>query len=612
MKKRLTGILLSLCLLSSLIIGCGTKAENSETIALTENTNAAASTAVTVKTADTDAADLKDTWDESAATMVNLQGTAIAVDGAGAIGAGSILTIDAAGTYVLSGTLNDGQIVINATKDDEIHLVLDGVDITNLSGAPIYAPQCDKLIVTLAEGTTNSLTDGGENFAYAESADKEPNAALFCKDDLTINGTGSLQVAAGFQNGIGSKDDLLIVSGNISIKAADHGIRGNDSVTVLNGAIEITSNGDGIQTNSTEDAEKGWIIIEDGNFKIHSGHDAIQADTSLCINGGSFELTAGGGSTKTAPENAESDSYKGLKAEGDIQITAGSIVIDSLDDSIHSNGSIIINGGTLELAAGDDGIHADKDLTINSGVINVNGSYEGLEGSNVYITDGEIAVVSSDDGINAAGGSDGATTGGMFGPDRFGGNGDYSIQISGGNVTVTAGGDGLDSNGTITISGGRILSIINSTPDNEALDCDGEVAITGGTVIYGGTGTGAAPGADAAQSYVYVTGISAGKEVSVKKDGQTILSFIPEQDCQYLILTSPDIVKGGSYEVYSADTLLSTVTAGEGGSTGHGFGGGFGGGSRGGKMGEAGGERVRPDMDMPDKRGTERAQKPGI
>ncbi len=590
-RKKLTGIILILCLTVSMISGCSRTSESSETTALL-NENTTAATSVTVRTVDADTADLQDDWDGSKATTVSLQGNSIFVDGAGASATGTVLTINAAGTYVLSGTLQDGQIVISAAKDDEIQLVLNDVDITNLSGAPVYASQCDKLIVTLAAGSTNSLTDGGENFTYELEADKEPNAALFCKDDLTINGTGSLQVTAGYQNGIGSKDDLLIVSGNIKIQAADHGIRGNDSVTILDGNIDITSDDDGIQTNNTENAEKGWIVIEDGTFTITSGHDAIQADTSLCINGGSFSITAGGGSTKTAPTDAESDSYKGLKAGGNIEITAGNFRIDSLDDSIHSNGNITINGGTMELASGDDGIHTDENLTVNSGNINVTKSYEGLEGSNVIITDGEIAVVASDDGINAAGGS-----------------GDYSIQISGGNVKVNAGGDGLDSNGSITISGGRVISIINSSPDNEGLDCDGELSITGGTVIYGGTGTGAAPGADAAQSYVYVTGASAGKEVSVKKDGQTILSFTPELDCQYLILTSPDIVKGESYEIYNGDTLLSTATAGEGGSTGRGFGGfggggrgrdagGFGGGQDGGKMSE-GGERIKPDMEMP-------------
>lgn len=129
----------------------------------------------------------------------------------------------------MSGALSDGQIVIEAAKTDKVHLVLNGVDITSKTSAPIHASQCDKLIITLADGTENSLTDAGSSFQYVDPVEKEPNAALFCKDDLTINGTGALTVNAGFKNGIVSKDDLLIVSGDITVTAANHGLRGNDS-----------------------------------------------------------------------------------------------------------------------------------------------------------------------------------------------------------------------------------------------------------------------------------------------------------------------------------------------------------------------------------------------
>ncbi|MDR3278219.1 MAG: carbohydrate-binding domain-containing protein [Oscillospiraceae bacterium] len=389
-----------------------------------------------------------------AAGAFTVNGEAAAKDG--------VATITAPGTYVVSGTLADGQLVIAADKDDEIFITLDGADITNKSGAAIYASH-GLVTLTLAPGTQNTLTDGGADFAYADADKEEPNAALFSKDNLTITGTGALTVNAGFLNGVGSKDDLTIDGGSITVTAAQDGLHAGDNLTV--------------------------------------------------------------------------------------------------------------SGGALTVSAGDDGIHADTELTVSGGEIQVLASYEGLEAANVNISGGDISVVSSDDGINAAGGSDGETTGGGFGRDAFA-VGDYSINVSGGSITVQAGGDGLDSNGTINISGGYIVSLINSRA-NGALDANGAVTVTGGTVIYGGTEMEAHPGADSTQSYAYTdVGISADTPVILKKDGKTLIEFTPFLDCRYLAFSSPEIVSGESYEIYSGETLLATVTAGVGGGGGFGFGGG--------------------------------------
>lgn len=526
--------------------------------------------------------DLDDRWDIAISTLITLNGSSIEVSGEGAKATGSVVTITRAGTYVISGTLSDGQIAVNAAKSDTVRLVLNGANITCLTSAAIYGSQAGKLIITLAEGTENTVVDGGSSFVYANTTDEGPDAAIFSKDNLTINGSGTLSVNAGFNNGIGSKDNLLIVNANLTVNAANHGVRGRDSVTVLDGSIKITAGGDGIQSNNDKDTTKGWILIKGGTFDITSGNDGIQAETTLSIAAGKLNMNAGGGVSNVQTvfiSDAESGSCKGLKAVVDIAITGGNFTIDSTDDSIHANGNIAISGGEFTLSSGDDGIHADGDLTVSGGSISVAKSYEGMEASAITLSGGTIHIVSSDDGLNAAGGSDANAGGGRFGRDSFASKGAYYINITGGSLTLVAGGDGVDSNGDINISGGTVVSLINSTADNGALDCDGALTFTGGTVIYGGTGTGSSPGGSSTQSYVFLSsGIAAGTEIAVKQDGKTLIAVTPTINCQYLALSSPEIASGKSYEVYNGSTLLTTVTAGTGGS---GMGGGRGPGGQG-------------------------------
>lgn len=377
--------------------------------------------------------DLKSDWDDATATKINLSGNSATVEGSGATVSGGIITISAEGTYVVSGTLTDGQIIVDVTNEDRIHLILSGADITNQTGAAIHAPQCDKVVLTLADGSNNTVTDGGSNFAYTLVDSEEPNAAVFVKDDLTINGTGTLTVNAGFNNGIGTKDDLLIVSGNLIINAVNHGIRGNDSVGIMDGTFNITAGNDGIKTSNDKNENKGWVIIQGGTFDIKSQDDGIQAANTLTITGGVFNIMTGGGSanaparieerpsgggmgnrqqnqasnqaqTPVITTGEETASMKALKAEKQLNITGGDFTIDAEDDGIHSNNNIFISGGKFSIETGDDGIHADNAVVISGGEINIPVCYEGIEGLSVTISGGDIKIIASDDAINAAGG----------------------------------------------------------------------------------------------------------------------------------------------------------------------------------------------------------------
>lgn len=277
-------------------------------------------------------------------------------------------------------------MIVSAVSSDDVQLVLNGVNITADQNAAIYCTEADKLILTLAAGTDNTVTDA-TNFTYTDTTAEEPDAAIFSKIDLTINGSGSLTVNANYNNGIGTKDDLVIAGGTFVINAANDGLRGRDSVTVLDGNFTIISNGDGIQSNNDEDTSKGWILLEGGTYYITSGNDAVQAETLMEISGGTYELLAGGGNSAAVSDTTES--YKGIKAGTNITISGGNFVVDSADDSIHANGNITISGGEFTISSGDDGTHADGDLTISGSVtMNILTSYEGLEAKTMTLADG--------------------------------------------------------------------------------------------------------------------------------------------------------------------------------------------------------------------------------
>ena len=260
---------------------------------------------------------------------------------------------------------------------------------------------------------------------------------------------------------------------------------------------------------------------------------------------------------------------KGLKAESGMMIAGGKITVDSADDAVHSNASIDISGGEFTIASGDDAIHAEDTLTITGGNIDISESYEGLEALHIAVQGGNIKLVASDDGLNAAGGVDASgTTGGrdgMFGgpggmgggpggPGGMGGgmsaNSDGSIVISGGTLYVHASGDGIDANGTLEISGGYTTVVGPTTGDTATLDYDVSAVITGGTFIGTGASGMAQTFSDSKQGVIAVSvgNQSAGAQILLKdSDGKTIISYAPELNYAVVILSSPDIAKGVTY-----------------------------------------------------------------
>lgn len=525
--------------------------------------------------------DTDSSWNSSVTASIILEGDSITLDGSGVTVDGSTVTITSAGTYRISGTLNDGQIVVDTADEETVRLVLDGADIACSTSAPIYVASAEKTVTTLADGTVNSITDGS-SYTFEDAESDEPNAAIFSKDDLTINGGGSLTVTANYNDGITSKDDLKITGGSITVTAVNDGIRGRDSVAVLGGAITVTAGDDGIQSNNDEDTEKGYIVIEGGTIDITAGADGVQAETSLTISGGDITVSSGGGSANSsnvgnAPGNrgreptvvAEdaSGSAKGLKAGVAITVTGGTVTIESSDDAIHTNGSIAINGGTIVIAAGDDGIHSDTTLAINGGEIRITKCYEGIESALITINGGTIHITASDDGINVAGGNDGSSVNGRPGQNNFASSGNNALHINGGYIVVDATGDGIDVNGAIDMAGGVIIVNGPTNNGNGALDYDGAFKITGGYLVAAGSsGMAQAPGTSSTQYSVVTTYSSvqpAGTIVRIETEGgEEVLTFTPTKAYRSVVFSSPDLKGGANYVVYSGGSSTGTVTDG--------------------------------------------------
>jgi hypothetical protein len=542
--------------------------------AATAPASAAAALAETVATGEPAAAvDTVAAVADSSAVAIALNGDAISADSAAVTVAGSVATITAAGTYTLSGALTDGQIVVDTEDEALVTLVLNGVDISNSTTAPIAILNAEAAVIVLADNSANNVTDAA-SYVFPNAEEDEPNAAIFSNADLTLSGNGSLTVTANYNDAISSDDGLTIAGGTITVSAVDDGLRGKDYLLIQGGTINVAAAGDGLKSDNEDDATLGTVAIEGGIINVVSGGDAIAAQTDVLITGGEFNLSAGGGSGAQIAADA---SAKGIKGLVNVLIDNGTFVIDAADDAIHSNGNITINNGTFTLATGDDGMHADATLTVNGGDITIPTSYEGLESAVITINAGDIDVTSSDDGINVAGGADGS--GAMAGPGRGGRGqggpgapsgetftytGSYYLYLNGGTIVVNAGGDGLDANGAIEMSGG--LVVVNGPTEqmNGALDYDGTFNISGGTIIaVGSAGMAQAPSAGSTQSSVLlgVGNQAAGTAIDIQNAaGESLVTFTPAKAYAAILFSSPDLAQGAEYTLYLGGSAYGSFT----------------------------------------------------
>lgn len=480
----------------------------------------------------------------------------ISIMGNGANAKNKTVTITGGGIYTLTGTSSDNNIVVDA-KGQDVTLLFNNLNLTSTDTAPIYIKKAKTVTITLVENTENFLTDAS---TYQETDQNEINAIIHSKSDLIINGSGILNINANYNNGINGKDNVEITDTTIHITAKNNGIKAKDSIKIENATIDIEATGNGIKAYNETDKNSGTMELIDSNIQIDSEEDGLEAITSIIIQDGTYEIYTGGGSENASTKNTwgkwgnnedTEASAKGIKADGTITIKSGSITIDSSDDSIHGNMNISIENGDFTLSSGDDGIHADDTLTIENGEIKVEKSYEGLEATNIYLNGGNVHINANDDGINAAGGNDGSSF------ERPGANNFASdnskIEISGGYYVVHADGDGIDSNGDITMTDGTLIIEGPTDNGNGAIDYNGTYNMNGGTLIaVGSSGMAEAPSNSSTQNTIKLSFENQNKNSTIQvtnDENQVLLTFSPSKSYSSLVYSSSSLIQNQNYTI---------------------------------------------------------------
>lgn len=483
-------------------------------------------------------------WDSSTVTEIVLNGTSITITGDGATADGTIATINTAGNYKITGTLSDGQLVVDTDDEETVRLIFNGIDVTNTTNAPVKINSSEKTIIILSENTVNYLTDS--NNYIPENDEDETNATLYSADDLTIYGEGTLIIDANYNEGITSKDGLIIKSGTIEVTSADDGIRGKDYLVVKGGDITINAEGDGLISDN-DNGTSGFIVIDAGTFDITAEGDGISAENSIEIAYGNFSIKSGGGSSSYLSDDS---SAKGIKSAVNITIKDGEYAINSADDAIHSSATIVINTGTFELASGDDAIHADDTIEINNGDITISDTEEGIEAPNITINDGVISIISSDDAINAAGDTN-----------------NYLV-INGGYIVINASGDGLDSNGDIEMNDGTVIVNGPTAANNSPIDYDGTFYLNGGFLVASGYASNMdEAGSSSSDQYSIIVFLNstqtAGTLVHIENsNGDNIVTFSPEKKYKSIVFSSSELSNGSTYNLYLGGSDTGTNTDG--------------------------------------------------
>ena len=494
--------------------------------------------------------DFKTEYEENCAS-IKLNGTSASCDSNAVEINGGTITIKDEGTYVISGSLENGMIIVNAEDTDKTQVVLKGASIHNEKGAAIYVKQADKVFLTLEQGTENTLSSG-KTFEAMDG--EEIDGVVYSMADLTLNGEGSLEVKSPGAHGIVSKDDLLFTSGNYTVDSATHGLAANDMLGFAGGSFNIVSGEDSLHCDMN-------LYVKDGNFEINAKDDAVHAEASLLVSGGKINIT---------------NSYEGLEAL-DIEILDGDIRIVSSDDGLNAAGGTDNSGyGGMDIGqfGGQGGQRPGGGRTegMPEGMERPEGMPEGMERPE-GMPEGMERPEGMPEGMERPEGGQGGfqggqngfpgsqtgaqddiqEVGGMGGPGgMMGGSSDGSVLIAGGTLYVKASGDGIDANGTLEITGGSITICGPTQGDTATLDYDLSGVINGGTFI--GTG-----GTMMAQSFgdseqgviaVKVGNQTAGTKFTLTDaNGKELLSATPELPYAVVILSSPEIEKGETYTI---------------------------------------------------------------
>ena len=478
-------------------------------------------------------------WDTSSETAIDLSNPT-ATDGV-TIEDGT-LTITKAGTYKLSGEYQ-GQIKVETADSDAVRLVFDNANITNSSGAALNVVNADEVILYSASGTTNTISDGAD---YTATGEDDPDAVVYSKADLTIAGEGTLKVNGNHEDGIHTSDGLVIASGTLEVNAANTGIKGKDYVDILGGTITVTAQQDGIKSTNDTDEGQGWTRLSNGTVTVNAGDDGFKASRVVEISGGSLTVE---------------QSDEGIEAQY-INVSGGGVNVTSADDGMNASLKTSDSESTDSSANTSDTADQQQNNTQNQGNQNM-GQPPAMPGGNAQ--DGK-----SQNGTTGTGqqGMGQPPQGGMPG----GGGGtfeviDAAINVSGGHVTVNAEGDGIDSNGVTTLSGGTLIVNGPSQGGNAALDTNGDLLLNGATVLSGSTADMfEAPSTNSTSGYLKLTnssGFEQGSTVQVAdSSGKVVANYkVTKSNVQLVLVSSSSIVKGQSYTVYTTTSAVDSNAA---------------------------------------------------
>ena len=497
-----------------------------------------------------------------------------------------IINISGAGTYYLSGTLGDGTIIVSATKYDNVYLILNGVDITSSTSAPINIVSSDRTFITLVDDSVNKLTDNLSTHVYYDTVEQEPNACLFSKDDLTIDGNGALYVNGNFNHGIISKDDLKIKDNpTICVKSLNNGIQGNDSLIINGGYFEVTSQGDALHTktylgyDSTTNNVQGLLNIKNGEFTLTSDGDAISSCCDLLIENGVFKITTFGGADNAPSHESDNPgqdnggrpggkgprassstfvvSCKGIKActyissteyyGSNLKIIGGSFTLDTYDDAIHSESNVDILGGEFLIKSGDDGVHSNIKTTLSNCNMTISKCYEGVEGVNVIFANGSnIRISSNNDAINSSRGNERDS--------------EVSITFEEGCYTyVETNGDGIDSNGYVYQNGGTVIVVGPNSSGNGPLDSDLGYYVNGGLLLAFSISSAMTDAniSSSSSQYTFMTKISSsssGIYSICDSSGNELVGFNTNFNVGLLFFSCPSLQNNSTYYIYGGGT----------------------------------------------------------
>lgn len=546
--------------------------------------------------------ELDDSFDRQSAASITLSGSTAQSNGSGVSINNATVTISKEGCYLISGELEDGQIIVDAGDSDKVQLVLDNASIHCSTGSAILVRNADNVKVTLAADSENELSDGTEY----QTDDDNPDAALFSKDDLVINGSGSLTVQGNYKHGIAGNDDLVITGGRLTVNSLSHALRGKDSVAILDGTFVLTSQKDGIQASNTEDSTKGWVQIDGGNFTIQSSGDGIQAETNLSIYDGSFTITSGGGAVngadhtenrgggfgrpggnrpdsangQTSPEMPSQPAEGGQTpsempsqpAEGE-QSSSGNesdyseLIFDpddfddtSTDDSdttvstkgIKAGNALLIQQGTFVIDSADDAIHSNYSVTIDGGSFQLSSGDDGIHAeAYLNINGGTTTIAESYEGLEAA-----------------------QIHISGGTTQVSSSDDGLNATGGSSfelVDGLLVLKDISSSDTEQTFggrggmfevedNCD--ITISGGTLVaLGSSGMAQSMEPDDSHATLMVTWDEvqpAGTRLTLcTQQGEILCSLQSTNSFQTAVIGTDSLSAGQEVSLYTGGTVNS-------------------------------------------------------